>query len=55
MARMGCQPQVIERILNHSPQGMMAVYQRHHYQAEMRTALESWSKHIQRITGSHGV
>jgi integrase len=51
MARIGCHPHVIERILNHSPQGVMAVYQRHRFLDEMQLALESWSRHIQRITG----
>lgn len=42
-ARLGVQPHVIERILNHTTgtiSGIAAVYNRHHFQDEMRQALE---------------
>lgn len=42
-ARLGVQPHVIERILNHTTgtiSGIAAVYNRHHFQDEMREALE---------------
>ena len=47
-ARLGVQPHVIERILNHTTgtiSGIAAVYNRHHFQYEMRQALhlhEQW-------------
>ena len=49
MARIGGQPHVIERVLNHAQQGMTAIYQRHQYLDEMRSILELWSAHVQRI------
>lgn len=49
MARIGGQPHVIERVLNHAQQGMTAIYQRHQYLGEMRSILELWSSHVQRI------
>jgi integrase len=52
MARIGGQPHVIERVLNHAQQGMTAIYQRHQYLDEMRSILELWSAHVQRIIGS---
>jgi len=50
MARIGGQPHVIERVLNHAHQGMTAIYQRHQYLDEMRSILELWSAHVQQIT-----
>ena len=34
------------------PQGMTAVYQRHHYVDEMRSALERWNRHIERLVAT---
>jgi len=49
MARLGVQLHVIERLLNHvsgSFSGVVGVYQRHSYQADMRAALDAWAAHI---------
>ena len=51
-AKLGIQPHVIERILNHATgtiSGIAAVYNRHHFQDEMRQALqthEQWLLHL---------
>jgi integrase len=53
MAKLNVPPHVCERILNHSASGMMSaiarVYNVHSYQAEMRIALDAWSREIERI------
>jgi hypothetical protein len=44
--------QVVETILGHvggSRAGIVGVYQRHRYQAEMRAALETWAGEVDRI------
>lgn len=49
MARLGVQPHVIEKVLNHVSgeiSGVAAVYNRHGYEAEKRTALSLWSDHL---------
>jgi integrase len=45
MAELGVAPHVIEKVLNHSTgvvSGVAAVYNRHAYKDEMRSALETW-------------
>jgi integrase len=55
MAGLGVAPQVLARVLNHSPgaalPGVLAVYNRHSYDAEARAALEAWSRELERIIG----
>lgn len=49
MATSGVEPHVVERIINHSSgqiSGVAAVYNRAHYEREMRSALEKWSLHL---------
>ena len=40
---MGVPPHIVEKMLNHSFDGMMAVYNRADYDAERRAGLEAWS------------
>jgi integrase len=52
MARLGVQLPVIERCLNHvsgSFGGIVGVYQRHEFSAEMRAALDVWATHVAEI------
>jgi integrase len=54
MARLGTAPHVLSAILNHAPKGSMgvtAVYLRHSYDLEKRTALDGWARHLDTITG----
>lgn len=37
---------VVERILNHTPEGMKGVYNRWKYRAEKKAALELWAAHL---------
>jgi integrase len=41
---MGVPPYIVEKMLNHSFDGVMAVYNRADYDAERREALEAWSR-----------
>ena len=52
MARLGVAPHVADKILNHQAgtiSGVAAVYQRHEFLAERRTALEEWGAHIDQL------
>lgn len=42
VAAAGADWPLLQRLLNHTPQGMTARYVRHPYQKEMRAALEAW-------------
>jgi integrase len=55
MARLGVAPHVADKILNHQVgtiSGVAAVYQRHDFLAERRTALDEWGAHLDRILAS---
>jgi integrase len=43
LAALGVAPHVAELCLNHKPRGVGAIYDRHSYFAERRTALQSWT------------
>lgn len=49
MASMGVSRLVISRILNHSERGVTAIYDRHSYDNEKRTALEAWDVKLRDI------
>jgi integrase len=54
MARLGVAPHVADKILNHQAgtiSGVAAVYQRHDFLAERRTALDLWGAHIGQLLG----
>jgi integrase len=55
MARLGVAAPVLAKVLNHSPgaglSGVLGVYVRHSFDAEARSALEAWSRELQRIIG----
>jgi len=54
MARLGVAPHVADKILNHQSgtiSGVAAVYQRHEFLAERRTALDLWGAHIGELIG----
>jgi integrase len=46
LAELGVSFEVAERVLNHAMPGLQAVYNRHSYKVEKRTALELWAKHV---------
>ncbi len=53
MARLGHDPQVVERVLNHATTSagpLARVYQRYAYEPEKRRALEEWAGEVARVT-----
>jgi integrase len=49
MAGLGIAPHVVDKILNHSAgtiRGVAAVYNRHQYLDERKTALDTWARHV---------
>jgi integrase len=49
MSRLRVSSEVAERVLNHTPQGVEAVYDRHGYMEEKRGALEKWGTAVARM------
>lgn len=52
MAALNIAPHVVDRILNHvsgAIRGVAAVYNRHAYLEERETALEAWSRYVERL------
>lgn len=49
MASAGVSRLVISKVLNHVERGVTAVYDRHSYDAEKRTALETWARRLDAI------
>ena len=53
MARIGVEPHVIEKVLNHKSgiiSGVAAIYNRYAYEKEKRLALNKWAEHITEIS-----
>jgi integrase len=46
LAELGISFEVAERTLNHAMPGLQAVYNRHSYASEKRTALALWAEHV---------
>ena len=46
LAELGVSFEVAERVLNHAMPGLQAVYNRHNYMAEKRTALTLWAERV---------
>jgi integrase len=46
MARLGVAPHVAERVVNHMKGGVEAIYDRHRYEGEIKTALAIWADHV---------
>ncbi len=49
LAELGTTPQVIEKVLNHTMQGVLAIYNRHDYYAECTEALNKWAMQVRRL------
>lgn len=48
---LGVQPHVIEKIVNHTQQGVIGVYQRSEYLPERKAALELWGSELEKLIG----
>jgi integrase len=53
LAELGVSFEVAERVLNHAMAGLQAVYNRHNYMAEKRTALTLWAGHVLALAQRH--
>lgn len=51
LAELGVSDIVAERVIGHKLQGMLGVYNRHHYDLEKRQALEKWEAKLRQIVG----
>jgi hypothetical protein len=52
MAKLGIAPHVADKILNHQSgtiSGVAAVYQKHEFLEERKTALDAWGGHVQSL------
>lgn len=46
---LGVLPHVVEKIANHTMEGVMAVYNRQEYLPERKEAMDRWGGHVQRL------
>lgn len=53
LAGMGVAVHVVEKLLNHSLGGVMAIYNRHGYEVERIAAAEAWAVEVERIVKSN--
>jgi integrase len=49
LGRLGIPPHVAELVINHTPGGVQAIYDRHKYQPEIKAALVAWAAHVEQI------
>jgi len=54
MTGMGIPRLTVKKILNHAERDVTAVYDRHSYDPEKRTALEAWGRRLEAIVSGHG-
>ncbi len=54
MNRIGIDPVIVERILNHAQRGVAGVYNRYAYDAEKRRALLNWERELDNIISGGG-
>jgi integrase len=58
MARIGVDPHVIEKVLNHKSgiiSGVAAVYNRYAYEKEKRSALNRWAEHVADVSADGSI
>jgi integrase len=49
LSDLGVLPHIVEKVLNHTMQGVMAVYNRHDYMSERRQAFDLWGDRLRAI------
>ena len=49
LGRLGVPPHVAELVINHTKAGMVRIYDRYHYGAEITGALTKWSAHVMAV------
>jgi integrase len=55
MTGMGIPRLTVKKILNHAERDVTAVYDRHSYDGEKRTALEAWGRRLEAIVSGQGI
>jgi integrase len=55
MSALGHSDEVIDAVLNHVKKGVIAIYNRHRYDREKQTALESWERKLKSIVTGKSV
>jgi hypothetical protein len=53
LARLGIEPHVVERVLNHVQVGIVGVYDRYSYSDEKRAALGKWEQHLRTLQAGY--
>ena len=51
LGRLGVPPHVAELAIGHHQRGVLAIYDRHTYAAEIKTALARWADHVAAVVG----
>jgi integrase len=46
MGKLGIAPHIAERVINHAKGGIEAIYDRHRYEDEIKSALAIWAEHV---------
>jgi integrase len=46
--------EIAERVIGHAPRGIVAIYNRHRYEKELRKALQAWDARLEALVASHG-
>jgi len=55
MSKIAVAPHIAERVLNHVKSGVEAIYDRHRYEGEIKSALAIWAEHVlATVEGRHG-
>src|SRR5207245_7953235 len=54
MTGMGISRLTVKKILNHAERDVTAIYDRHSYDPEKRSALEAWSRRLEAVVGEQG-
>jgi integrase len=49
LGRLGVRPDIAELVINHQKAGIVAVYDRYHYEPEVTRALEMWVSHVMAV------
>lgn len=52
LSKLGIEPEIAERVINHVPGGLRATYDLHRFRQEKRAALTAWAQSLSRIVAS---
>jgi hypothetical protein len=49
LSKLGVEPEIAERVINHVPGGLRATYDLHRFRGEKRVALDGWARALSRM------